>query len=1013
MNFVKTIILCFALIIVKQSISQEYDIKQFTTKQGLPHNYINDIYQDSDGFIWLATRNGVCKYDGYKFEVYSTILEDKSRIPTFSQNIFEDKEGKIWVFGPGLFSYYYNYNRFSAYSDDYVLAYPDKKGGIWFVTDSTLIRFELQTAHIAKDLNHETNNLLRLICKERNDKVWAFRNFTYQELINSSKGFYDIYRFNKNYYINNVFVDSDSDIWVSTNNNGLLKLEVEKKSFKYFNDSSSSNHGLSDNHVYAVSEFDNEIWIGTMKGINILNQENNQIRYIVNNQYSTSSISDDAVTCFLKDRTGAIFIGTRYGLNIAQKRMFKHYYKVDGKNSVVNNNIHGFIEDDQKNIWIISTGGLDKFDPNKEMFKNYSVNKTPSGGLNASPISIISDEKQNFWIGTWQGGLFYYNKKTDKYTNYKTSDAGNTISHNSIMSLFHDSKNGIWIGSWGGGLNFYNSKTKEFYSYKNDRNDKNSLSDNEVSAFAEDYYGRMWIGTTDGLNLLIDKGKGIFKRFENNVLDSTSLSNNQINALYVKNNILWIGTSTGLNRMNLNDFSIIKISTADGLPSNNIKAIICDDQNNLWVSTNKGLAKIELNIKKEFEVNQIVNFYTSDGLQDEEFLERAVLKISNGELLFGGTNGFNKFKPNEISSDTITPRSIFTKLLVDNKEISVKDILHGNTILSQPISQTKKIALSYKHKAFSFEFSGLHFSEPNAVTYRYMLEGFDKEWKVVDAKQRIATYTNIDKGVYKFILNASNRDKLWGKPISMEIEVIPPFWSTTWFMILFYFLVAVGIYMLIELRIRIIKKQKRNLENIVEIRTSEIREQKDSIQEQKEEIDKQASQIKAMNEILKQHNFELKDNLESLSKARVMQKLLDYDEFKKIFKNEEACGTYLIELKWGKGFHCARCNSSDFSEEDDNSRRCRKCNYKESLTSGTIFHHLRFPIDKALYILIVTSTGRKINISELSRKLDLRLKTVWNFHNKVKEELSYLKSPIKSNEGWTSLIITPKKRKYK
>jgi ligand-binding sensor domain-containing protein len=384
-----------------------------------------------------------------------------------------------------------------------------------------------------------------------------------------------------------------------------------------------------------------------------------------------------------------LFIGTRYGLNVANKRKFHHYYEIDGQNSITNDNVHGFIEDESNNIWIISSGGLDKFNILNGEFDNYPVDRANLNALSAPPISIASDEKNNFWIGTWQGGLFYFNRENNSFTNYRYSDnQNNTISNNSIMSLFHDSNNGIWIGTWGGGLNFYNKNTDEFTSYKNDRNDKNSLSDNEVSAFAEDKSGRIWIGTSEGLNLMADKGNNVFTRFVNNPLDSSSLSNNQINTLVEINNSLWVGTSFGLNRINLDNLSIDKFHLENGLPSDNIKAIVKDNQGNLWVSTNKGLAKIEFESANGFQIRQILSFNASDGLQDEEFLDRSVYKISNGELLFGGTNGFNRFNPENISSDLIAPNCSFSKLLVDNKEIKVGDILFDEKVLNKPFEKS-------------------------------------------------------------------------------------------------------------------------------------------------------------------------------------------------------------------------------------------------------------------------------------------------------------------------------------
>lgn len=997
-----------------------YDLNaiHYTTKDGLPHNYINSIYQDSDGFIWISTRNGVCRYDGYNFITYKTTMPDNTFFPRFSQYTFESNDGLIWVFGANLHSYYYDGSKFEAYSEDFVFAYPDNSGNLWFTLDNKLIQMEAKYANIVNDNMGVKSDRLRLICKEKDNKIWVFRKFNYQELIKSSNGFYNTFNIPKNlqnnFIINSINVDSKNNIWLSTVNNGLIKFNSEKEEWNHL--ISEGANKLSDNHVYSIFESDtNTMWIGTMKGLDVLNVEKNTISDLDKNQPNSEVLSSDAVTCFYKDKRGTMFIGTRFGLYILKEIKFTHYYMTDDKNSSINNNVHGFYEDETDNIWIISTGGLDKIDKNANLVDHFPVDKTRKSWIQASPISMTPDSENNLWLGTWQGGIYKFNVNKGSFQQYVYNyQDQNSLSNNSIMNLFLDSRDNIWIGTWGGGLNLYSKYTNSFIRFINRVSDENSLSDNEVSTIIEDDYGRLWVGTMNGLCMLIDRESKAFKRFNYSQLDNGTISNNQVTSLFAYDNTMWIGTTHGLNQMDLTNFSINRVLMEDGLPSNSIKAIINDDKGNIWVSTNKGLAKLEINsISKE--IKRIYTYSTYDGLQDDEFLDRSVYKSKNGNLFFGGTNGYNKFNPDIIKADVITPISVFTKLTVDDIEVSVGDTVYGKVILNKPISKTKSIELSYKHRTFSIEFAGLDYSGPLHVKYKYMLKGFDKNWRVLDSKNRNATYTNINKGEYDFLLLTTNIDNEWEtESISLKIKIEPPFWRTTWFLILLYGFIGMIIFMFLEIRIRIIKNQRNRLEEVVKERTSEILDQKNNLEKQQVEIKQQSVRIAEMNVLLKRHNIELEDNIEDLSKARVMQKLLDYKEFKKIFPSEEHCYDYIMELKWKKGFNCIRCGNDDFSIEENNARRCKNCNYKESITSGTIFHHLRFSIEKAIYILIVTSTGRKINISELSRTLELRLKTVWNFHNKVKEEMSLLKSPIKSSEGWVSLIITPtKKNKHK
>lgn len=988
------------------------DFQHFTTEDGLSHNYINSIYQDSDGFIWIATRNGVCRYDGYTFEPKKTTLIDLSVVDLFSTDVLESEKAEMWSFGGGVCGRY-NGKTFKVYSDSYEFAYPDNKGNIWFIKDSKLICLELNNIEVIDDKSPSNANKLRLIFRERENKIWVFEKFTQQQIINSSKGFYYSYEIVNPYPEANkykgIYVDSNNILWISTSNNGLLRFDPEKEQFKEYNYQNDYARGLASNIIGGVCEIDSaHLWIGTSEGLNIMDQRDGSIQLFRNDLSNPKSLSDNIVTSFLKDRSGNIFVGTRYGLNLLRERKFKHTFVTEEENSILSNNVHGFLEDEQGNTWIITSGGLSMLDVNTNFLTNYRVDKELPNALKGPPISIISDGGANMWIGTWYAGLYYFDKAHASFKSY-TQDlsVANSISDNRIMTLFRDSRNRIWVGTWGGGVNLFNPADKSFTVFSSEQNGEKGLSDNEVSCFAEDKFGRLWVGTLNGLNLLEDEKNKVFRQFMQRGGDSSSISYNQISTLHTSGAHLWVGTNFGLNKLNLVDYSVEKIMIGEGLPSNQIKAITEDDQGCLWISTNKGLAKIIFKPGEKQQIERIFAFTPSDGLQDNEFLERSVYKKLNGELLFGGTNGFNTFHPDHILIDSTAPVCKFTKLFVDEKEVLVGENIYGTIPLQERLSKTEKIRLSYKQNSFAIEYAGLHFSNPGEISYRYMLQGFDENWKTTDSKNRIASYTNINKGKYKLLVNAANSNGYWGKkPISINIEVVPPFWKTSWFRVLLYLSLAILVILVIEIRTNIIKNQKIRLEKTVKERTSEILKQKNSIEKQKEEIKIQADQIRQMNELLKKHNIELKDNIESLSKARVMQKLLDYKEFNKIFKGEDECREYLIELKWGKGYHCARCNGNDFSVEDNQARRCKKCNYKESTTAGTIFHHLRFPLNKAFYILIVTSTGRKINISELSRTLDLRLKTTWNFHNKVKDEMKRLKAPIKSDKGWTSLIIT-------
>ena len=844
-----------------------YNFKHFSTKDGLPNNYINDIYQDSDGFIWFATRDIVCRYDGHTFKTYSTTLENNQKFPLFSKYIFESTDGKLWVFGPIINSYFFNGRDFIPSTVNYVIGYPDNNGNLWFVNDSSLTKIKIDNLNISTN-ETKTNNTLQIICKERNNEKWALNKFNLNELSKASNNNFVnfIFENKQKYIINSVYIDSENTIWISTAKSGLIKFDTKKEEFSVYDNHQVPNNSLSSNNVLSVCEVDKQtIWIGTDKGINILDTKSNTFKYITQNNDPENSLCDNTVKSIFVDKSNTLFIGTRSGLNIITKQKFKHLTHSNKKNSIVSNNVHGFIEDDLQNIWIISSGGIDKFNPQTTKFKNYPINLHKSNYLKASPITIIADKHNNFWIGTWQGGVYYYNAKTGKFKQYNIDyESEMQVGYNSAMSIFCDSNNEIWIGSWGKGLFKYDEKNDIFFNKYYIANDK--IAKNNISSITQDKTGRFWVGTMFGLYMFnSDMSNPI--PFTNNINDSTTISNNHVNSLLISNSILWVGTSHGLNRINLKTLNIEQFYESDGLPSHKILAITNDNDGNLWVTTDKGLAKVE--IKTNSKNQQLIQFFsipTFSKLQSTNFLKRSIYKTKKGDILIGGTNGYNMFHPNSILPDTNYIECVLTRFNVDDKEIIMGDSVFNKPIFTQPLSKTKNITLSYKHHTFSLEFTGLHYSYPNNIKYKYMLKGFDEDWRFTDSKSRTATYSNINKGDYEFIVYAANINTQWNKaPLTIKIKVIPPWWRTMVFyisLILFLLFIFILFY---KLRLRILKKQKKQLEEIVIQRTIELNKTNTSLEETQAEIQHQNVELSEVNAQLEKSHEEIKQQNENLS----------------------------------------------------------------------------------------------------------------------------------------------------
>ena len=992
----------------------------YSTLEGLPHNYIYSICQDSKGFLWIGTRNGIARFDGYQFLSYDPESHNHGTVPAYITHILEDEDQKLWLLTPdhSLFYYLPQTEQFFYLKDKYTPVYPDHNGNVWILFDSKLYKISRSTlvSHTSSYKSPRPGTL-KLICREKNDRLWIYDTFDENDLKalpgNTLKGYSLALPENKTFYVNQIYPDRQGNVWICTFNNGLLRIRPEGP-VTVFNTSSPAPVRLPNNHIYAVFERSpEEIWIGTMDGLCILDRKTNRIEQITKDPGNPESISDNVITTFFLDNSGTVWVGTRFGLNRLLRRKFRHYYHEPNINSLINNNVHSFYEYSKGEIWIATSNGLDLFDKKKETFRHYPVNENRPGWLHASPISLTGDGNGNLWIGTWRGGLMFFDIAKNRFTEYlHTPDRPGSVLNNNIFSLFLDRKNRLWVGTWAesgeeGGLDLFEPATQSFrhFAYRPDSN--GSISGNRISCIFEDSEKRLWVGTFNGLNLMQDENKGLFIHFVNHPGDTLSISNNKITCLYEDSgHRLWIGTRHGLNQLISPEKGFIHYALQEGLPSNSIKSIEEDTRGNLWVSTNKGIAEI-VRDSVSHHILRIKKFDVEDGLQDEEFLEKSSLRCSDGTMLFGGTNGFNLFSPGKIVDNAIPPVCIITGLRIFQKPVTPHEKILGKVILTKPIYETREITLYHKHNVFSIEFTGLHFEYPEKNKYAYMLENFDKTWQHTGATRREATYTNLDGGKYIFKVKAANSDGVWDKePVELVINIIPPFTKTLLFKFIILTLIVLTVFLYFEARLWITRRQKKLLQMQVAVRTKEIRRQRDEIMQQKEQIEHQAREIRRMNELLKKHNIKLSEQLRGLSEARVMQKLLDYNEFRKFFPNKDACYKLLADMKWGKGFVCKKCGSTKHSIDEPFVRRCKTCNYKESVTAGTIFHHLRFPIEKALYILIITGTGRNINISQLSKTLNLRMKTCWAFHNKVKKYMNERRKKYRrKKESWMDLLL--------
>ena len=443
-------------------------------------------------------------------------------------------------------------------------------------------------------------------------------------------------------------------------------------------------------------------------------------------------------------------------------------------------------------------------------YLTYDPSKPNSLASNDTRTILYTPSHNCFWFGYYGEGLDKYDLNTNEIIHFENSPNKNSLEGDYVNDIIQDRNGKLWIAT-GRGLNRYDPDVNLFEAFSHDSDDPSSISNNIAICLLEDSKGNIWVGTDDGLNKY-NVSKDKFIRYFHEDGNENSLSHNTIFFIYEDQiGKIWIGTSGGgLNKFHPDTEQFKTYTTKDGLPNNVVYAIQEDDDRNIWVSTNLGLSKFYV-ISERF-----VNYDVKDGIQSNEFNLGACYKGSDGKLYFGGMNGYNVFDPNEIKYNPNKPVVVISGFRKFN-EIQQKEYFNGDTI-----------RLKYDDNFFSIEISALDYTNPSKNRYMYMLENVDKDWIVGDANNRYAEYKKVRPGAYTFKAIGSNNDGLWAEePISLKIIIVPPWWSTWVFRIIFAIIVIVALWIIIYRRIRRIRNKHE-----VERKLFEIEKQKFDLEQQ-------------------------------------------------------------------------------------------------------------------------------------------------------------------------------------
>ncbi len=856
---------------------------RITYEDGLSQNSVYALIQDRDGFIWMGTSEGLNVYDGYSFKVYKPNLFDSTSISdTWITALYEDSQGLIWVgtFGAGIDCFDKKTEKFTRYKNipgngnslcnNVVYSFAeDKNNLLWIGTDEGISIFNRENQsfihyrHLDDDPNSLSYNAINQIYIDRSQRVWVCTDGGGLDLFDDKTQNFIHYQpqpGNRNTISGNSIWQITEDpvnqdiFWIATFS-GLEKFDFKNSQFTHFNEKTTP-VSIPDNRLRTIfADTKGRIWMGTQdKGLCYFDTKTKKTIHFINNPNDKRSLSNNQILCMMQDKSQLLWIGTRGGgADIVLESSFDHYYAINNDNNSLVSNVVWSVFENGNELWIGTNNGLTRLNLITKEYRHFQKNQNNTSINDYNVYALFLDRDGDLWIGTSEGGLNFLPRNSDKFKYFMHNpDNANSLPHNYVRCITQDKNGLIWIGTRGGGICSFDKTTGTFTRYRNIADNLNSLSHNRVNALLVDFDNHLWIGTSGGGLNKFDIVNKQFTHYNNNPYDTTSLSDIYVLSLFQSHDsTIWVGTyNGGLNALNIKQGKFSHYTQDDGLPNNVVYGILEDKNQDLWISTNRGLCRFNPH-KKQFKT-----FDMSDGIQGFEFNTGSMHYGKSGTMYFGGTEGLNAFKPEEIKGQTFIPPVCITGFKIFDQPV----VFGKNNLLKKPLIFTDTIHLDYHQSIFSISFSSLHFLSPGKNQYSFILENFENQWNRV-GNIHFARYSNVPPGAYIFKVKGTNNDGIWNEnPTQIVILIHPPYWKTLWFRILMIIIFLLAIYVIIIIREQNLRRSKRNL-------IEKVRERTHEINQQKEEIASQAEELARQNIELEKH----RSNLEQLVKERTAE----------------------------------------------------------------------------------------------------------------------------------------------
>ena len=789
--------------------------RRIFTATGLSQTRASHIVQDNKGFLWFGTQYGLNRYDGYEFKVFK---HDPGHLGSLSgvyiYSLFKDRSGALWIgtdqsldrFDPTTESFaHFRIDSFDSNGVPIFVVHicQDRSGLLWLSTSNGLYSLNPATGsighyrHDPRDPSSLSSNDIKSAGEDKDGRLWV-ANAEGLDVLDRSTG-----KVLQHVGLKVVarefsfYEDHFGVFWIfDGSDDGMAVLDrTTNRVTRYSLYDQRSGRAIKGGVYSMLEDRDGVLWLAASSaGLLKFDRERRSFVGYRNYPGNTDSLADDHLTTLFEDREGNIWVGLHqaapdfFSRRSPPFEMFRH--QPGNSASLSGRLVTTIYEDAQGLLWIGSTGAFDRIDRRSG---EYFSSRTIGPGINADVLSIIKDQADLLWVGTAGQGVGRFDIKSGRFRAYQHDPADpSSLSNDTVNRVLIDHSGTLWATTWDG-LDRFDRESDGFTVY---RPEGRSLIYGNIM---EDPQGILWLSGPSGLHRF-DPATGKFTIFKHSPDDSSSLSSNRVVSTHVdRSGTMWVATKNGLGQFDARTGQFKTYYERDGLGGNAIDCILEDERGSLWMSTNKGISRFDLTNRT------FTNYSAADGLPGEDLTGwSACFKSQSGEMFFGGFSGAVAFQPDKVLDRSYIPPTVLTDLRLSGNPVEIG----SNSPLKKSITYVSNLTLAHEQDVFSLTFAALSYLSPATNRYRYKLQGLDRRWNEVGSDRRLATYTTLPPGKYTFLVQGATSSGAWGEPgVALRIEILPPWWGTSWFRVIIAGLLVCSVLAVYYYRVRRLEQQ--------------------------------------------------------------------------------------------------------------------------------------------------------------------------------------------------------------